>query len=224
VLQRNEFWEIVSAGKNSRGQDITYMKMREPDASGKPAPSEALNDIFKNKKNYAFDCGTPMRLMNLKATLDTVGETDFNNNFRGGINLSGDFDSNDRNGNTNDAGFVTGGTTVINKEQNTGKDITEFAKFNPATDKLVPGERRYFEKAGDVTSANQGWNVIYLGPGPDGTQRFWRVGDSICNVKIKPDTMQASGWEFGSEYLSSMSGKPETAALIAIDANKGPQR
>ena len=221
VIERNKYWEVVNAGKDDRGQDIVYMKMRDPDANGKPTPSEAMNDIFNNKNNYAFDCGTPMRLMNLKATLDTVGEADFNKHYQG-LCLQGEFDSHDTNRNSLDAGYVKAGETVTNKDWR-GKPITEYSKFNPASDKLVPGERRYFEKPGDVTTATQGWNVIYLGPGPDGTQRFWRVGDGIHNVKIDPNSMQADG-AFGTEYLSSMSGRPETQRLIDIDEHKGPQQ
>ena len=68
VLERNDYWEVVQRGSNR------YLLMRNTDSSGQPVkPSDAINDVFNNRQDYAFDCASPLRLLNLKATLDTIG-------------------------------------------------------------------------------------------------------------------------------------------------------
>ena len=93
----------------------------------------------------------------------------------------------------------------------------EFDKFDPSKgDKLVPGDWRYYEKKGDTKSANQGWNVIYLGKDENGKDQFWKIHGTFTDKNPGKTGSAISG-----EYLSSAQGTPDTAGLLGIDQNSG---
>ena len=210
ILARNEFWEVVEA----RGDDnkpFQYMKLRENDDNGNPVnPSDAIEHMFANKDQYLLDCATPMRLLNLKAQLDTVGADDFNRAHQG-LSLHSHFDSHDSNGDNLDSGF----NVSVNFAQNGNSDGAiagvEYTRFDSANDKLVPGEWRYFDKPGDVTSSNQGTNRIYIGPGENGEEKFWVIGGGIESFKLDNPPL--------GEHLTSLKGTPPTQSMIAMDLN-----
>ena len=168
VLERNNFWEVVQRGANR------YLLMRETDPVGNPVKAaDALNDVFNNRQDYAFDCATPMRLLNLKATLDTIGTEDFNQQ-AGRLQLSSWYDQHDSSG--FDGGFIAktrtaqAGEISVNGVSNLQG---ETALFDTAKgDSLRPGNAYYFDLPGDKTSASQGWNSIYLGRNDNGSYRF----------------------------------------------------
>jgi hypothetical protein len=65
VIEQNAFWEVV----NDNGQH--RLVMRETDDQGNNIrPSDALNDIFNNRENYAFDCATPMHTLKQKVGIE----------------------------------------------------------------------------------------------------------------------------------------------------------
>ncbi len=98
VVERNNFWEVVKRGDNH------VLLMRQTDNNGnRVKPSDAINDIFNNRSGYAFDCASPMRLLNLKSTLDTIGESDFNQN-AGRLAVSSWYDQHDNS--TFDGGYI----------------------------------------------------------------------------------------------------------------------
>ncbi|MEW6282084.1 MAG: hypothetical protein AB1758_25995, partial [Candidatus Eremiobacterota bacterium] len=221
VSQQNGYWEVVQQfDKNGKPLTEPYMRMRDG-----VEPADAVNDLFAHPGSYEFDCATPMRILNLKAQLDTVGPQDFNQLYQSaGIALRGQYDSYDVNGNQTDAGYQTSGTTVTHTDQN-GKPITEYAPFDPASQNQVPGDWVFFERPGDVTSYEQGWNGIYLGPGSDGNGRYWLVDQGV--VEAPPSAHQGisqTGSVLDGTYLSSFQGLPPTDLLIPMDTRPGPQQ
>jgi len=230
VLQRNQHWEVIER-VGADGKKFQFMKMR-PEVK----PSDAVNDIFNNRNNYAFDCATPMRLINLKATLDTVGANDFDASHRG-LALNGSFDSHDRNGDSVDAGFHYRGETAQAGNRDGAIPGREYSRFDPANDRLQPGEWRYFERPGNAGGtgnrahdANQGWNAMYTGPGENGRQRFWLVGYGSGEVSMDGSGNVTGAYDrngrpvanpFAGEYLSSMAGTPDHTALGQIDRTPG---
>ncbi|MCI1696726.1 protein-glutamine gamma-glutamyltransferase [Aneurinibacillus aneurinilyticus] len=44
-------------------------------------PAEAINDIFRNGKKYAFECATAIVIVYYKATIDSIGKDNFNRLF-----------------------------------------------------------------------------------------------------------------------------------------------
>ena len=210
ILSRNEFWEVVE----TRGEDnkpFQYMKIRETDDDGNPVnPSDAVQHMFDNKDDYILDCATPMRLLNLKAQLDTVGADDFDRSHRG-LSLHSHFDSHDTNGDTLDSGFNVSVQTAASGNSDGAIAGVEYTRFDPANDKLVPGDWRYFDKAGDITTSNQGTNRIYLGPGENGKENFWVIGGGLEAIDLAEPPL--------GEHLTSLNGTPPIDRLVAIDQN-----
>ena len=210
ILGRNEFWELVQ----TRGEDnkpFQYLKVRETDDNGQPInPSDAINHMFENKDDYLLDCATPMRILNLKAQLDTVGADDFDRSHNG-LSLHSHFESHDTNGDSLDSGFQVSFQTAQENNADGAIPHVEYTRFDPSTDKLVPGEWRYFDKAGDISSSNQGTNRIYLGPGENGKENFWVIGGGLEAIDLNNPPL--------GEHLTSLKGAPPTDRLVAIDVN-----
>lgn len=188
VLERNKYWEVVQRDGNPR----RLMLMRTADDNEQAIkPSDAINDIFKNRSQYAFDCATPMPLFNLKATLDTVGADTFNRYNKDKLILSSwynpfeSYNGNVSNGGYNaQARFANAGEITLNNHSNLA---SELARFDPTQgDNLIIGNVYYFEKPGDETSAYQGWNAIYMGP-KDGAHQFWFTGYGMQQIKFNED-------------------------------------
>ncbi|MCB1638361.1 MAG: hypothetical protein KDI15_05905 [Thiothrix sp.] len=211
VLERNQFWEVVNRG----GQ--RFMLARTSDNQGNAIrPSDALNDLFNHPERYSVDCATPMAIFNLKATLETIGEDDFNRNV-GQITLSGWYDQQDGN---YDGGFIgkvrtaQAGTITVNGVSNLAG---ETALFDPAKgDTLIPGNSYYFDKPGDNTSDEQGWNAIYLGLNDQGQHRFWSSSVGVVNLNFKPDSWQPSSG-FSNYYLGAAIANPNIDRLQSWD-------
>ena len=212
VLSRNEFWEVVEK-RGTDGKPFQFLKVRATDDQGNPVKvSDAINDLFDNKGDYIFDCATPIHILSLKAQLDTVGADDFNR-ANAGLSLHSHFDGADTNGDTFDSGFSK--TVQFAQPGNPDGAIpgVEFTRFDRNNDKLVPGEWRYFEKAGDDSSATQGTNRIYLGPGANGQDKFWVIGGGVESFNVNNPPL--------GEYLTSLRGAPDTNHLMAIDRTVG---
>lgn len=216
VLERNNYWEVVQRGADR------HLVMRETDNAGQAVkPSEALQDIFAHRENYQFDCATPMRLLNLKATLDTVGADDFDQH-SGRLQLSSWYDQHDNS--RFDGGFISsvrtaeaGTINVKDKTNNAG----ETALFDPGKgDKLTPGNIYYFDLPGDTSSERQGWNAVYLGTGNNGSHQFW--SSSIGEVAVN---FANSGWiasaGFDDYYLGAAISAPNTDRLRSWDTTRG---
>ncbi|MEB4589420.1 hypothetical protein VSS37_00360 [Candidatus Thiothrix sp. Deng01] len=215
VLERNNFWEVVQRGSNR------YLLMRETDNSGNAVlPSDAINDIFDNRQNYAFDCATPMRLLNLKATLDTIGVDDFNGH-AGRLLLSSWYDQHDASG--FDGGFITTVRTAQAGEINVNGVSNlngESALFDPTKgDTLTPGAVYYFDLPGDKQSASQGWNAVYIGRNEDGTYRFWSTNIGTVNVHFQGSSWLPEG-TFDGYYLGAINATPNTIRLQDWDADR----
>jgi hypothetical protein len=214
VIARNNFWEVVQRGPDRE------LVMREKDNSGKAVkPSDALNDLFNNKSSYQFDCATPMHVLNLKATLDTIGADDFNSH-AGRMELSSWYDQHDSS--NFDGGFnsnvrtANAGEVTVNGKKNIAG---ETALFDPSKgDKLVAGGAYYFDKPGDVTSAEQGWNAIYLGQTQNGQHRFWTSSQGEVAVNFANNSwMPTRG--FSSYYLGAVVSGTDTSRLQNWDTN-----
>ena len=192
-------------------QSFQYMKMRESDDNGNPVQaSDAIEHMFANKDDYLLDCATPMRILNLKAQLDTVGADDFNRANQG-LSLHSHFDSHDTNGDTLDSGFqVSFQLAQANNADGSIPDV-EYTRHDPASTPLIPGEWRYFDKPGDVSSQNQGTNRIYVGPGENGRELFWEIGGGVVSIDLEKPPL--------GEHLTSLKGSAPTDRLVAIDLN-----
>ncbi|MFZ1233560.1 MAG: hypothetical protein WAQ53_09825 [Thiofilum sp.] len=211
VLERNNFWEIVQRGGNR------YMVMRTADNSGNAIkPSDALNDLFNNRSAYRFDCATPMTILNLKATLDTIGAAAFDRSTQGKLAIASWYDPFD---NSNfDGGYISrvrtapAGTIVVNGRANLEG---ETALFDPNQgDRLTVGNTYYFDKPGDNTSATQGWNAVYLGQAADGNHRFWSASIGEVAVKFNADgSWTPTGGTFGGYYLGAAIANPNLPRL-----------
>ncbi|MEZ5452178.1 MAG: hypothetical protein R3E93_05060 [Thiothrix sp.] len=215
VLGRNNYWEVVQRGSNH------YLLMRETDNAGNPVQaSDAINDVFANRQDYAFDCATPMRLLNLKATLDTIGEDDFNSH-AGRLLLSSWYDQHDNS--SFDGGFISkvrtaqAGEISVNGVSNLQG---ETALFNPVKgDALTPGAAYYFDLPGDQESAVQGWNAIYMGRNNDGSHRFWSTNIGAVDINFQGDAWQPQG-AFEGYYLGAVNVNPNTSRLQSWDTNR----
>lgn len=210
VLERNDFWEVVQRDYSGR----RYMVMRSTDDYGRPIkPSDAVNDIFNHREMYAFDCASPMPILNLKATLDTVGADTFNRNMKDPLVLSGWYNPYDNfNGNVNNGGYnsqvrtAPAGTIRVSGHSNLAG---ESARFDPNQgDRLVVGNVYYFEKPGDMESSNQGWNAVYMGQ-EQGMHRFWVTGVGTTSVRFNNDGswVPAEGL-FEDYYLGGVVASP----------------
>lgn len=215
VLERNNFWEVVQRGANR------YLLMRETDPAGNPVKAaDALNDVFNNRQDYAFDCATPMRLLNLKATLDIIGTEDFNQQ-AGRLQLSSWYDQHDSSG--FDGGFIAktrtaqAGEISVNGVSNLQG---ETALFDTAKgDSLRPGNAYYFDLPGDKTSASQGWNAIYLGRNDNGSYRFWSTNVGTVDLTFKDGSWLPQD-TFAGYYLGAVSASPNTARLQSWDSSR----
>lgn len=215
VLERNNYWEVVQRGANR------YLLMRETDNTGQPVkPSDAINDVFNNRQDYAFDCASPMRLLNLKATLDTIGTDDFDSH-AGRLQISSWYDKDDSSG--FDGGFTTkvrtaqAGEVVVDGISNLKG---ETALFDTAKgDALIPGSAYYFDLPGDNQSASQGWNAVYLGHNADGSQRFWSTNVGTVDIHFG-----ANSWlpqdTFKGYYLGAVTANPNTERLQSWDTHR----
>ncbi|WMP16358.1 hypothetical protein [Thiothrix lacustris] len=215
VLERNNYWEVVQRGSNR------YLLMRNTDNSGQPVqPSVAINDVFNNRQDYAFDCASPMRLLNLKATLETIGADDFDSH-AGQLQISSWYDKDDSSG--FDGGFVTKVRTAQAGEVNVDgiNNLSgETALFDTAKgDALTPGSAYYFDLPGDNTSASQGWNAIYLGRNADDSYRFWSTNISNVNVSFKENTWLPQD-SFKGYYLGAINVNPNTERLQSWDTHR----
>jgi protein-glutamine gamma-glutamyltransferase len=56
-------------------------------------PSDAINDIYENGQEYAFECSTAMVIIFYKAVLDSIRLADFNYLFRGLLVWNWNYDS-----------------------------------------------------------------------------------------------------------------------------------
>lgn len=212
VVERNQFWEVI------QDNGSTYMQMRKTDNNGQPVkPSDALNDVFNNRSQYKFDCASPMPLLNLKSTLDTIGADQFNKN-AGQLTISSWYDQYDQT--KSDGGYsFTGRVTQTAGEVRLSNGTTslkgEATMFDPSKgDALVVGNSYYFDLPGDMSTAQQGWNCIYLGQNTDGTQKFWTISAGIQNVSFAPNSYEGSGM-FKNYYLGSLIAAPNTERLQA---------
>lgn len=215
VLERNNYWEVVQRGSNR------YLLMRETDNAGQTIkPSDAINDVFNNRQDYAFDCASPLRLLNLKATLDTIGTDDFDSH-AGRLQISSWYDKDDSSG--FDGGFNTKVRTAQAGEVNVDGVSNlqgETALFDTAKgDALIPGSAYYFDLPGDNKSASQGWNAVYLGRNDDGSYRFWST--NIGNVDIR---FGENSWlpqdTFKGYYLGAVNVNPNSERLQSWDSNR----
>ena len=208
VLARDSKWEVLEQ-RGDDGKNFQFLKIRSTDDNGNPVkPSDAINDLFANKDKFVFDCATPVRILNLKAQLDTVGADDFDAANQG-LALHSHFDSNDKNGDAFDSGFDKTVTLAAAGNADGATPGVEFSRFNPSNDRLVPGEWRYFEGPGDDTTSSQGTNRIYLGPAANGKASFYEIGGGIVDINLNNPPL--------GEYLSSLRGSTPTDELIAID-------
>lgn len=215
VLERNNYWEVVQRGANR------YLLMRETDNAGQPVkPSDAVNDVFNNRQDYAFDCASPMRLLNLKATLDTIGTDDFDNH-AGRLQVSSWYDQHDSS--SFDGGFTSKVRTAQAGEVSVDGVSNlkgETALFDTAKgDSLLPGASYYFDLPGDNKSASQGWNAIYLGRNEDGSYRFWSTNVGNVNIHFGENSWLPQD-TFKGYYLGAVNANPNTARLQSWDTNR----
>ncbi len=215
VLKRNAYWEIVErAGQR-------YMLQRPTDDRGAPVlPSQAIRDVFDNPQHYRFDCATPIRLLNLAATLETIGEDDFNRRAER-LQINSWYDQHDSS--AFDGGFEYTGRTLPAGAFSVGGRANlqgEFAPFDPVqSDRLIPGDAYYFERPGDRSSPAQGWNAVYLGRHADGTYRFWSSERGIEEVRFVAGTW-IPATTFNGHYLSAARASPNLTRLAAWDADQ----
>lgn len=213
VLKQNDYWELVDRGGSN------YLVMRQTGNNGEPIKaSDAVNDIFNNSSGYSFDCSSPMSVLNLKATLDTIGAENFNANV-GNLTVSSWNDP--MQPNQFDGGFAAGsvrragaGEVVVNGVANLNG---EYARYDPSQDggDLRIGNAYYFEKPGDNSSALQGWNAIYMGKDNNGADKFWMITRGENSVNFNNDgswTTDGRGG-LGGHYLGAVSMSPDTNVL-----------
>lgn len=187
ATDQNDYWRMGVRSIEGQPQSVLQLQPGVDAAS-------AVDDLFQNRQNYAFDCSTAVRVVGLKAELDTLGAESFNGS-HADLALFGHYD--DVDGRMDSGAWnVSAGPTV---DYGAG---TELGAFDPSTDQLRAGDIRYFENPGDTTTENQGWNVIYLGQTPQGQDRFWRTGGEFTG-----------GLE--GEYLSNLRGTPDLQQLSA---------
>lgn len=212
VLERNQFWEVVER------EDNRYLLMRNTNDQGQTIKAaDAISDIFSNRHSYTFDCASPMALLNLKSTLDTIGVEDFNRN-AGQLMLSSWFDQYDQS--SFDGGYISqvrtanAGEISINGIRNVAG---ETALFDPSKgDKLIPGNAYYFDLPGDNSTAVQGWNALYLGQNEAGGHDFWSNSIGQLSVDFTSGSYLTTG-QLTGYYLGAVISDPNTARLQAWD-------
>ena len=215
VLQRNDFWEVVERGGNR------FMLMRTVDDRGNPIrPSDAVNHVFTQRDEYRFDCATPMRLLNLKATIDTIGADDFNAR-AGQLQINSWFDQHDFS--SFDGGFRYAGRTASAGEvtvDGVSNLDGEYALFDPSRgDVMTLGNTYYFEKPGDNTSAVQGWNAVFTGKKDENTYKFWTPSLGTINVHFS-EGQWIPDRGFDRYYLASAVGSPDVYRLGNWDSDR----
>ena len=212
VVERNQFWEVVE-----RDGDRFLLMRRSNDQQQTIFVSDALNDIFQHRENYAFDCASPMALLNLKSSLDTIGADDFNQH-AGQLMLASWFDQYDQS--KFDGGYIStvrtaqAGEITINGIHNLAG---ETALFDPNKgDKLIPGNTYYFDLPGDNSSAVQGWNALYLGQNAEGAHDFWSNSIGQITVNFNSDSYLTTG-QLSGYYLGAVVSAPNTNRLEQWD-------
>ncbi|MGV6817612.1 MAG: hypothetical protein ACWA44_10155 [Thiotrichales bacterium] len=216
AIKENEFWEIVERG------DDRFLKMRRTGDDGRPVlASEAIRDVFENREKYLFDCATPMRLLNLKSTLDVIGDTDFNRN-SGQLVINSWYDQFDRS--HSDGGFdfrtrtAPAGTVTVDGESNVSGEL---ALFDPDQgDKLIPGSVYYFEKPGDTETDQQGWNAVYLGLDETEKYQFWSASFGISDVEFREGTWFPEYGLYTGDYLAAGTAGPNAFRLSRWDYDR----
>ena len=190
---RSNTWDQVNSG------GLPYLQIKQG-----VSPSAAISEPFQNPMNFAFDCATSTALVLLKAQLDSIGPQAFDSiHSRAPMVLAGWADTSGANFFMGrNARFVGAGEVSLNglRSQN-----GELAPFDAARgDSLQPGGVYYFEKPGDTTTYNQGWNAIYLG-GSGNIHQFWRVEDGVHTVDLREQNnlLIDVGGMYQNEYLSS---------------------
>lgn len=81
--------------KNSRGNEQFWVRTAKGGLQQRPdvLSSAAIRDIFKNGRLYGFECATAMIVVWYKATLDTIGEENFNTHFNNLLLYDWQYDS-----------------------------------------------------------------------------------------------------------------------------------
>ncbi len=215
VLQRNAYWEVVERNGNR------FLLMRQYDDRGNLIrPSDAVRHIFESRQEYRFDCATPMRLLNLKATIDTIGADDFDRR-AGRLMINSWFDQHDFS--SFDGGFRFSGRTAragdvtVNGVSNLDG---EYALFDPSRgDQLRLGGTYYFDKPGDNTSATQGWNAVFIGMQGADVYRFWTPALGIVDVQFR-DGQWIPKRGFKKFYLAAAVGAPDVMRLTNWDIDR----
>lgn len=212
VLERNQFWEVVERDGNR------YLLMRTSnDQNQAVQASDAINDLFNHREAYAFDCASPMSVLNLKASLDTIGTADFNRN-AGQLMISSWFDQYDNS--QFDGGYIAQVRTAAAGEVNINgvRNLAgETALFDPSKgDKLIPGNAYYFDLPGDNTSSVQGWNALYLGQDTEGHHQFWSSSIGKISIDFANNTYLTAG-QLSGYYLGAVVSDPNTSRLQAWD-------
>ncbi|MCK5727023.1 MAG: hypothetical protein KAH22_09395 [Thiotrichaceae bacterium] len=210
VLEKNDFWEVVERNGNR------MLLQRTHDDSGKKIlASNALKDLIHSRADYAFDCASPMSILNLLATMDTVGDDHFNKN-AGRLLISSWLDPYDANSSF-DGGFVQHGRAEkagVVKVDGVFNLKGELALFDTSKgDELRPGSTYYFEKPGDNTSEFQGWNAVYLGKNDNNIAKFWIPSIGIEHVPFKEGTWLPTEGTVKGYYLGSSVGSPDFLRL-----------
>jgi len=214
ITARNDYWEVAQR------DGVNHLVMRETDDQGNAIkPSDAINDIFENRNRYRFDCATPMPLLNMKTTLDTIGADDFHRQADQMV-FSSWFDQYDYS--RNDGGYdirlrqADAGDIVVDGVANLNN---ETALFDPARgERLEIGSTYYFDKPGDDSSASQGWNAIYLGQRDDGSHDFWAISKGEVNVTFDEGTWIANSG-FNNHYLGAVIADPNIDRIQNWDQN-----
>lgn len=118
----------------------------------KGSPSAAIEDIWKNPKEYAYECLASVQLMQLRGYLKKVGENEFDKRFRNGITLRYSV----RRGASN-SGLKKLKKAGLKTIDLSGTDMYE---------KLVPGDMCFLEFLNSYRrSLGYGQNMIYVGGG-----------------------------------------------------------
>ena len=191
VYARNDYWEIVA------GTNTYYMLMRQQDTQGNAVkPSDAINHIVNQKQDYHLNVATAVRVLNLKASIDTIGADDFDKH-AGQLVLQGAFDQHDTS--NADSGFKSTG------------DVN--THFNPSQgDALKPGSSYVFNLNNNAGSS------VYLGKNDSGTYQFWTSYAGVINLALNPND---GSFADSTSYLSSYVGNPDVAKLNGWDASNG---
>ena len=193
IVGPTQNWQQASSG------GMNYMAIR-PGAR----PSDAINELFSNARAFHFDCATSTAVVLQKARLETIGAFAFDSLYsRQPLILAGWTDTSGTNLSMSRSARMAGPGQYSFAGRSTIPG--DLAPFNAALgDKLVPGSVYYFERPGDTSTFNQGWNSIYLGK--QGNQyMFWRVQDGIHGVTLANANglLIDLGGMYNQEYLSS---------------------